>query len=99
MILGPGLADGRYLAWRRDEFCPPVQSDLHGQTHLWLQRVGGRVHRRRTGQHRLVGSERRTAPVLERLRAGDRPIVLRAAALRTDVRVLADRPKTPGPPP
>src|SRR4029077_9904637 len=28
--------------------------------------------------------------------AGDRPIVLRAAALRTDVRVLADRRQYPG---
>ncbi|GAB7145603.1 hypothetical protein LRC484719_42050 [Mycobacterium riyadhense] len=51
--------------WRRDEFCPPVQSDLHGQTHLWLQRVGGRVHRRCTRQHRLGRSQRRAAPVLE----------------------------------
>ncbi|WP_234835048.1 dihydrofolate reductase family protein [Mycolicibacterium stellerae] len=32
---------------------------------------------------------------MERLRAGDRPVVLRAAALRTDVRVLADRRQGP----
>lgn len=49
------------------------------------------LHRRCARQHRLVRSERGAAPVLERLRAGDRPVVLRVAALRTDVRVLADR--------
>lgn len=68
-----------------------MQSDLRGHTHLWLQRVGRRVHRRRRRQHRLGRAERRVAPVLERFRAGDRPVVLRAAALRTDVLLLADR--------
>ncbi len=69
---------------------------MHGKTQLWIHRIGGRVHRRRPRQHRLVRTERRTAPVLERSRAGDCLVVLWAAALRTDVRVLADRRQAPG---
>jgi PucR-like helix-turn-helix protein len=56
------LASTSENGWCRAEFRPPAQCDLHGQTHLWLQRVGGRVHLalrlQRNRPHEAYGSPR-----------------------------------------